>query len=80
MCALNHDLEHMLSTQGLSMRIDNWEGRIGIEKCGVHEDKCDEKMLYVCYECHGMHADETHICQICDCVSLRIVPESELIN
>ncbi|WP_399630147.1 hypothetical protein [Sporosarcina sp. SG10008] len=79
-CTLNHDLDHTLSTQGLSMQVGNWEGSIGNEECVVHEGKCDERMLYVCNECHGMHADETDICQICDCVSLRIVPESELIN
>ena len=42
--------------------------------------RADEKMLYVCNECHEMHADETYICQACNCESLRLVSESELIN
>ncbi len=79
-CTLNQDLDHMLSTQGLLIQIGNWEDGIEIAECEVHEGECDEKMLYVCNECHEMHADETYICQVCDCESLRIVPESELIN
>ncbi len=79
-CTLSHDLDHMLSTQGLSMQIGNLEDGIEIEDCEVHKGECDEKVLYVCNECHEMHADETYICQVCDCESLRIVPESELIN
>jgi len=76
----NQDLAHMLSTQNLSLQVGNWEGGIEIEMCEVHEDESEEKMLYVCNDCHEMHADETYICQVCDCESLRIVSESELIN
>ncbi len=79
-CTLGHDLDHLLSTRGLSMQIGNVEDGIEIEECEVHEGECDEKVLYVCNECQEMHADETYICQGCDCESLRIVPESELIN
>ncbi|CAM3187206.1 hypothetical protein FITA111629_08735 [Filibacter tadaridae] len=39
-----------------------------------------EAVLYVCNKCHEMHADETYMCQACTCESLRIVPETELIN
>lgn len=76
----NHELVHMLSTQYLSLLVGNWKEGVEIEDCEVHESNCDEKMLYVCSECHEMHADETYICQVCDCESLRIVLESELIN
>ncbi len=48
---------------------------INTEKYGAHE-----AVLYVCNKCHEMHADETYICQVCNYESLRIVPESELIN
>lgn len=64
-CALIEDLGHMLSFQDLSIRVRELEG---------------EKMLYVCNECHEMHEGETYLCQVCGCESLRIVPESELIN
>lgn len=76
----NQDLDHMLSTQGLSLQVGNWEDGIEIDVCEVPEDESEEKMLYVCNECHEMHADETYICQVCDCESLRIVSESELIK
>lgn len=46
----------------------------------IHEVSYDGAVLYVCNDCHEMHANETYICQVCDCESLRIVPESELIN
>ncbi|MER2090644.1 MAG: hypothetical protein ABS920_12965 [Sporosarcina sp.] len=39
-----------------------------------------EAVLYVCNKCLEMHADETYMCEVCTCESLRIVPESELIN
>ncbi len=74
-CAMIEDLAHILSSQGLSMQVGDYEEETE-ESVGV----CDEKMLYVCNECHEMHEDETYICQVCDCESLRLVPESELIN
>ncbi|WP_318616241.1 hypothetical protein [Sporosarcina sp. YIM B06819] len=64
-CALIEDLDQMLSFQGLSMRV---------------EEPSDEKMLYVCNECHEMHEDKTYVCQVCDSESMRIVPQSQLIN
>lgn len=64
-CALIEDLYHMLSFQDLSMRVGEFEG---------------EKMLYVCNECHEIHEDETAICLVCNCESMRLVTESELIN
>ena len=39
-----------------------------------------EKELFVCNECDAMHADETDHCEICGCDSIRIVPESELLE
>ena len=38
-----------------------------------------EKFLYVCNECDRMHADETSICETCECDSIRTVPELELL-
>lgn len=64
-CALIEDLHHMLSFQDLSIRVEEFE---------------EEKMLYVCNGCHEMYEDKTCRCQVCDCESMRLVPESELIN
>ncbi|MBO0602628.1 hypothetical protein I2483_13250 [Sporosarcina sp. E16_3] len=46
----------------------------------TEEYEAHEAVLYVCNKCHEMHADETYICEVCNYESLRIVPESELIN
>ena len=46
----------------------------------TEEYEAHEAVLYVCNKCHEMHADETYICEFCNCESLRIVSESELIN
>lgn len=39
-----------------------------------------EKVLYVCNECDRMHADKTDYCETCECDSIRIVPELELLD
>lgn len=71
-CTSVHDLTHMLASQGLSVQIGNGEAETA--------DECNEKMLYVCNECHELHEDETHTCELCQCKSLRIVSREELIN
>lgn len=37
-----------------------------------------EKDLYLCNQCNNLHADKTDHCEACGCVSIRIVPGSEL--